>query len=423
MSFANSTVQGRFDHQAVPDSAIDPALMDPEGLSEAGRPAASHTSDLEAQYPSVFYEPSRENLVKLLDKPPPRLRRSKAANRVVPADVGMKARNKNVAEGSAAQAGEGEGDVDATPGRLLSGLTLTREESGLLDGAHRIMLFIWNNVDFSGYYARRVSTNTPTGSERFLQIRAMVRRRFHASKTRFFWLHAYSWAVEVAIANPEYVAWALDGGDDATEKLNAALLPLLDADVFRQFFFHVRDIVDFDTTMQQKPQGKYWITSIFLSLTTMFFILWSSEQELNSAAMHTTDGKAQGKGKAKGAEAGDADNGHHGWENKPRGVSRPSHAGWRQDKAYRHKIAADFSNWGYMVENFRHVGLGSFAYIDRNAKSAKSAKSIKSVKSVNGPKPSRRTRPENAMEAAKKSLRVASIPLLLYIPRASGLRL
>jgi hypothetical protein len=117
-------------------------------------------------------------------------------------------------------------------------------------------------------------------SEKFLSIRALIQRRFASLKSNFLWRSAYVssfsrlqltkyadtvvfqiWVVEVAIANPSFVELALKPENDkkSMAKLRKKLLLLLNASSFKAIFYHIRDIIDFNTTMS-KPKyahGKF----------------------------------------------------------------------------------------------------------------------------------------------------------------------
>jgi hypothetical protein len=118
----------------------------------------------EENHPTAFLEPTRDNAIELRKRGgPPRLRRSNTGR----VDV-----------------------LESSDGSPLP-QTATPEESESLTINQKLMLFLWHNADFAGFYTEQSCPTTPTNSERFYMMREFMLVRYRATKSHFLFRYAY----------------------------------------------------------------------------------------------------------------------------------------------------------------------------------------------------------------------------------------
>ncbi|KAL7816994.1 hypothetical protein V8C44DRAFT_322190 [Trichoderma aethiopicum] len=272
--------------------------------------------------PTAFWEPTRDNLIRLQDQPLPELRWDMQNHRCV-ISAGDEEFDINLELGGIDNQPEANLPTNATP-----------EESRRIKYYTQLMLFLWHSSRFAGYYARKVNENIPTNSERFIQIINSLKYKFKTAKSHFLWRHAYAWVKELALDNPQLVDYL--NTPEGMRLLQTELISKLDQTSFNAVFHHVRYIIDFRRTKQENGHGYYFITTIWLNLIVCLLRLWASESVLNRT------GRTDDLGRPEIA------------------LSNFGRAAWKRDATLRETTRERFTAWA-LLEELRYANEPAFA--------------------------------------------------------------
>ncbi|EHK15929.1 uncharacterized protein TRIVIDRAFT_65244 [Trichoderma virens Gv29-8] len=269
--------------------------------------------------PEAFWEPTRDNLIRLQDHPLPAFKWDAKNQRCVLID-------ENYDSSLETNVSEPHAEVDLPT-------NASREESRRIKYYTALMLFLWHTPRFAGFYARLVNPNLPTNRERFIQIITTMKDKFKTEKSHFLWRQAYGFVRKAAEKDLQLLELLDD--PNRLQALQSQVLALLNEESFREVFHHARSIIDFRRTKERDGHGIYFIKTIWLNLITFLLRVWASEKRMN--LLPEPD---------------------QGGQNQYRADFNSRH--WLRDSTLRDRVKQRFVAWG-LLEELRYANEDSFA--------------------------------------------------------------